>query len=43
LSQQSWVIPRSINRKVGTVAIVCALVIRPLSLLDLGEQRRKGQ
>ncbi|CDZ64763.1 Fe(3+)-hydroxamate ABC transporter permease FhuB [Neorhizobium galegae] len=37
LSQQSWVIPQSLIWKVSTVAIVCALVIRPLSLLDLGE------
>ncbi|WP_105420520.1 MULTISPECIES: Fe(3+)-hydroxamate ABC transporter permease FhuB [Neorhizobium] len=37
LAQQSWVIPLSLIWKMGTVAIVCALVIRPLSLLDLGE------
>lgn len=37
LAQQSWVIPQSLVWKVGTVAIICALVIRPLSLLDLGE------
>nr|WP_254701578.1 Fe(3+)-hydroxamate ABC transporter permease FhuB [Neorhizobium galegae] len=39
LAQQSWVIPQSLIWKVSTVAIVCALVIRPLSLLDLGESR----
>lgn len=37
LAQQSWVIPLSLVWKIGIVAVVCALVIRPLSLLDLGE------
>jgi iron complex transport system permease protein len=37
LAQQSWVIPLSLVWKMAAVAIVCALVIRPLSLLDLGE------
>ncbi|TCQ97131.1 iron complex transport system permease protein [Neorhizobium sp. JUb45] len=37
LAQQSWVIPLSLAWKIAGVAIVCALVIRPLSLLDLGE------
>jgi iron complex transport system permease protein len=37
LAQQSWVIPVSLIWKIAGVAIVCTLVIRPLSLLDLGE------
>ncbi|MBP2532239.1 iron chelate uptake ABC transporter family permease subunit, partial [Rhizobium sp. PvP099] len=37
LAQQSWVIPISLIWKIVPVAIVCVLVIRPLSLLDLGE------
>lgn len=37
LSQQSWVVPLSLIWKLGVIAIVCGLVIRPLSLLDLGE------
>ena len=37
LAQQSWVIPVSLIWKIVPVAIVCILVIRPLSLLDLGE------
>jgi iron complex transport system permease protein len=37
LSQQSWVIPFSLSWKLVLVAIICGLVIRPLSLLDLGE------
>jgi iron complex transport system permease protein len=37
LAQQSWVIPLSLIWKLGLVAIVSALLIRPLSLLDLGE------
>jgi iron complex transport system permease protein len=37
LAQQSWVIPLSLVWKLGLVAIVSGLLIRPLSLLDLGE------
>lgn len=37
LAQQSWVIPLSLLWRLALVAIVCALVIRLLSLLDLGE------
>lgn len=37
LAQQSWVIPVQLLWKLAAVSIVCALVIRPLSLLDLGE------
>ncbi|MDK4741438.1 Fe(3+)-hydroxamate ABC transporter permease FhuB [Rhizobium sp. CNPSo 3464] len=37
LAQQSWVIPVSLLWKTAIIAIICALVMRPLSLLDLGE------
>lgn len=37
LVQQSWVIPLSLIWKIAAVAMVSALVIRPLTLLDLGE------
>ncbi|MBY5330612.1 Fe(3+)-hydroxamate ABC transporter permease FhuB [Rhizobium leguminosarum] len=37
LAQQSWVIPLSLLWKLAVVAIGCAFVMRPLSLLDLGE------
>jgi len=37
LAQQSWVIPLSLLWKLGAVAFISTLVIRPLSLLDLGE------
>lgn len=37
LAQQSWTIPLSLAWKMTIVAVVCALVMRPLSLLDLGE------
>lgn len=37
LAQQSWVIPLSLLWKMAAVAIVCAFVMRPLSLVDLGE------
>ncbi|EUB99953.1 ABC-type transporter, integral membrane subunit [Rhizobium sp. CF080] len=37
LAQQSWVIPLSLLWKMAAVAVVCALMIRPLSLLDLGD------
>ncbi|MBB5574935.1 MULTISPECIES: Fe(3+)-hydroxamate ABC transporter permease FhuB [Rhizobium] len=37
LAQQSWVIPLSLLWKTAAIAIICALVMRPLSLLDLGE------
>jgi len=37
LAQQSWIIPVSLLWKLAIVAILCTLVIRPLSLLDLGE------
>ncbi|MFS8112517.1 Fe(3+)-hydroxamate ABC transporter permease FhuB [Rhizobium jaguaris] len=37
LAQQSWVIPVSLLWKTAVIAILCALVMRPLSLLDLGE------
>jgi iron complex transport system permease protein len=37
LAQQSWVIPQSLVWKIAAAAIVSALVIRPLALLDLGE------
>jgi ferric hydroxamate transport system permease protein len=37
LAQQSWVIPLSLIWKLAIVSVVCALLIRPLSLLDLGE------
>ncbi len=44
LAQQSWAIPLSLIWKLAAVSIVCALVIRPLSLLDLGRatQPRSG-
>lgn len=37
LAQQSWIIPVSLLWKLSVVALVCAFLIRPLSLLDLGE------
>lgn len=37
LAQQSWVIPLSLVWKLGGIAVICALVMKPLSLLDLGE------
>jgi len=37
LSQQSWVIPLSLIWKMAAVTVVCALIVRPLSLLDLGD------
>ncbi len=37
LSQQSWVIPKSLLWKITAVAVVCSLILRPLSLLDLGD------
>lgn len=37
LAQQSWVIPMSLIWKLAVVSIICAVLIRPLSLLDLGE------
>ncbi|MGO8586998.1 iron chelate uptake ABC transporter family permease subunit, partial [Rhizobium ruizarguesonis] len=37
LAQQSWVIPLSLLWKLVAAAIVCAFLIMPLSLLDLGE------
>ncbi len=37
LSQQSWDIPLSLLPKLGAVALVAGLLMRPLSLLDLGE------
>ncbi|MBY5839048.1 Fe(3+)-hydroxamate ABC transporter permease FhuB (plasmid) [Rhizobium leguminosarum] len=37
LAQQSWVIPLSLLWKLAVIAIGCAFVLRPLSLLDLGE------
>lgn len=37
LAQQSWVIPVSLAWKLAIVAIISALVIRPLTMLDLGE------
>ncbi|RXT19834.1 Fe3+-hydroxamate ABC transporter permease FhuB [Rhizobium leguminosarum] len=37
LAQQSWVIPLSLLWKLAVIAISCAFVMRPLSLLDLGE------
>lgn len=37
LSQQSWSIPLSMLPKIGAVALLSTLIIRPLSLLELGE------
>ncbi|MBB3963018.1 Fe(3+)-hydroxamate ABC transporter permease FhuB [Rhizobium metallidurans] len=37
LSQQSWAIPVSLAWKMAAVAVVCALIVRPLSILDLGD------
>ncbi|TAX86000.1 Fe(3+)-hydroxamate ABC transporter permease FhuB (plasmid) [Rhizobium leguminosarum] len=37
LAQQSWVIPLSLLWKLAVIAIGCTFVMRPLSLLDLGE------
>lgn len=37
LAQQSWVIPLSLIWKLAAVSIICATLIRPLSLIDLGE------
>jgi iron complex transport system permease protein len=37
LSQQSWVIPLSLLWKMAAVTVVCALISRPLSILDLGD------
>ncbi|MFK0387018.1 Fe(3+)-hydroxamate ABC transporter permease FhuB [Agrobacterium sp. NPDC090273] len=37
LSQQSWAIPVSLLWKIAAVAIVCGLITRPLSILDLGD------
>ncbi|MGO8026754.1 hypothetical protein, partial [Rhizobium leguminosarum] len=37
LAQQSWFIPLSLLWKLAVIAIGCAFVMRPLSLLDLGE------
>lgn len=37
LSQQSWSIPLALLPKIAFIAILSALIIRPLSLLELGE------
>lgn len=37
LAQQSWDIPISLLWKLAVIATGCALIIRPLSLLELGE------
>jgi iron complex transport system permease protein len=37
LAQQSWAVPLSLSWKLSIFAIVSALAVRPLSLLDLGE------
>lgn len=37
LAQQSWAIPQPLLIKVGIIAAFCGLLVRPLSLLDLGE------
>jgi ferric hydroxamate transport system permease protein len=37
LAQQSWVIPMALSWKIAAIAVICALLIRPLSLIDLGE------
>lgn len=37
LSQQSWDIPLSLLWKTAVIALVCILIIRPLSVLELGE------
>ncbi|NWJ27738.1 Fe(3+)-hydroxamate ABC transporter permease FhuB [Rhizobium sp. RM] len=37
LSQQSWAIPVFLLWKIAAVAIVCGLITRPLSILDLGD------
>ncbi|MCQ2006153.1 Fe(3+)-hydroxamate ABC transporter permease FhuB [Rhizobium sp. NRK18] len=37
LSQQSWVIPLSLLPKVGVIALLAALLVRPLTLIELGE------
>ncbi|WP_313196030.1 Fe(3+)-hydroxamate ABC transporter permease FhuB [Shinella zoogloeoides] len=38
LSQQSWDIPLSLLWKVAAIAAVCAAIVRPLSILELGEE-----
>ncbi|MBR0554063.1 Fe(3+)-hydroxamate ABC transporter permease FhuB [Ciceribacter sp. L1K23] len=37
LSQQSWDIPVSLSYKLGIVAVLAGLLVRPLGLLELGE------
>lgn len=37
LSQQSWAIPLSLLPKLAVIALIAALIIRPLALLSLGE------
>lgn len=37
LSQQSWAIPLSLLPKLAMIALLAGLIIRPLSLLDLGD------
>lgn len=37
LAQQSWVIPMALSWKIAAIAVICALLVRPLSLIDLGE------
>lgn len=37
LAQQSWAVPLALSWKLALFAIVTALVVRPLNLLDLGE------
>lgn len=37
LSQQSWDIPLSLLWKIAAISVICVLIIRPLSVLELGE------
>ncbi|MDQ0457081.1 Fe(3+)-hydroxamate ABC transporter permease FhuB [Rhizobium paknamense] len=42
LSQQSFAIPLALLPKVGLVALLAALILRPLTVIDLGEAGAKG-
>jgi len=37
LAQQGWAVPLALSAKVGVVAVLCSLLVRPLALLELGD------
>jgi ABC-type Fe3+-siderophore transport system permease subunit len=37
LSQQSWAIPLSLLWKIAAITVVCGLIVRPLSVLEIGD------